>query len=154
MAGPIVVGVVYSGLVIVLSFLKPNAARIFLGIFFLAMGLGVNTYFLITEPSFVYDYGKDAWFPLYRILNDRIIAPAPRVFAVLLVVFEIAMGVFLLSRRRWVKAGLIGVTVFVLALVPINIVQGVWALSIIGTIYLSTRNFDTGLLAMIKRRRP
>jgi hypothetical protein len=66
MVGPIVAGAVYSVLVIALSFLKPNAARIFLGIFFLATGLGVNLSFLLTQPSFVYDYGKNAWLPLYR----------------------------------------------------------------------------------------
>ena len=78
MVGPIVAGIIYSLLVIVLSFLKPNAARIFLGFFFLAMGLGVNLSFLLTQPSFVYDYGKNAWLPLYQTLSDRIIEPAPR----------------------------------------------------------------------------
>lgn len=153
MVGPIVAGVVYSLLVIVLSFFRPNAGRIFLGIFFLAMGIGVNLSFLVRQPTFVYNYGKNAWLPLYRTLSDSIIAPGPIVFGILLVLFEITMGVFLLSRRRWVKAGLIGTSVFVTALVPINIVQGIWALSIVGNIYLLTRSFDTGLLAMVKNRK-
>jgi hypothetical protein len=153
MAGPIVAGVLYSVLVIVLSFLKPNAARIFLGIFFLAMGLGVNLSFLLTQPSFVYDYGKNSWLPLYRILSDTLIAPAPLMFGILLIVFEVTIGVLLLSRRGWVRVGLVGVTVFVLALIPINPIQGIWALSIVGTIYLLTRSFDTGLLGMIAKRK-
>jgi hypothetical protein len=154
MVGPIVAGVAYSALVVFLSFAKPNTARIFLGIFFFVMGLGVNLFFLITQPSFIYDYGKNAWLPLYRLLSDRIIAPAPILFGILLILFEVAMGVFLLSRRGWVTAGLIGVTVFVLALIPISAVQGVWALSVIGTIYLLTRRFDTGVVGMMKNRKP
>ena len=57
------------------------------------MGLGVNFSFLLTQPSFVYTYGKNAWFPLYRTLSDYILAPAPMVFGILLIVFEIAMGI-------------------------------------------------------------
>ena len=53
MVGPIVAGAVYSLLVIVLGFFRPNTGRIFLGIFFLAMGIGVNLSFLITQPTFV-----------------------------------------------------------------------------------------------------
>jgi hypothetical protein len=151
--GPIVAGIIYSLLVIVLSFSKPNAARLFLGFFFLAMGLGVNLSFLLTQPSFVYDYGKNAWLPLYRTLSDHVIAPVPMVFSILLILFEITMGIFLLSRGRWVKAGLVGVTVFVLALIPINIMQGLWALSVVGTIYLLTRRFDMGLLGIVKNRK-
>ena len=153
MVGPIIAGAVYSVLVIVLSFLKPNAARIFLGIFFLAMGLGVNLSFLLTQPSFVYDYGANARLPLYRTLSDSIIVPAPMVFGILLIIFEIATGILLLSHRGWVKVGLIGSSAFVLALVPINFAQGIWALSIVGTIYLLTRSFNTGLLGMVKNRK-
>jgi hypothetical protein len=67
MTGPIVVGFVYSLIVIVLSVLKPNAGRIVLGIFFLAMGLGVN---------------------LTMALIGRIIGSAPLLFGILLIGFE------------------------------------------------------------------
>ena len=153
MAGPIVVGAVYSLFVIVLSLLKPNAGRIFLGFFFVAMGVGVNVAFLLTQPSFVADYGREAWLPLYRTLTETIIAPRPRIFGILLILFEIAMGLLLLSRGAWVKVGLIGTMIFVLALVPIYVTQIVWAVSMAANVYLLTKNFDTGLVKMIADRR-
>lgn len=153
MAGPIVVGAVYSLFVIVLSLLKPNAGRIFLGFFFVAMGVGVNVAFLLTQPSFVADYGREAWLPLYRTLTETIIAPRPRIFGILLILFEVAMGLFLLSRGIWVKVGLIGTMIFVLALVPIHVTQIVWAVSVAANVYLLTKNFDTGFVKMIADRR-
>jgi len=152
-AGPIVVGAVYSLFVIVLSLLKPNAGRIFLGFFFVAMGVGVNVAFLLTQPSFVADYGREAWLPLYRTLTETIIAPRPRIFGILLILFEVAMGLLLLSRGAWVKVGLIGTMIFVLALVPIYVTQIVWAVSMAANVYLLTKNFDTGLVKMIADRR-
>ena len=153
MAGPIVVGAVYSLFVIVLSLLKPNAGRIFLGFFFVAMGVGVNVAFLLTQPSFVADYGREAWLPLYRTLTETIIAPRPRIFGILLILFEVAMGLLLLSRGAWVKVGLIGTMIFVLALVPIYVTQIVWAVSMAANVYLLTKNFDKGLVKMIADRR-
>jgi len=152
-AGPIVVGAVYSLFVIVLSLLRPNAGRIFLGFFFVAMGVGVNVAFLLTQPSFVADYGREAWLPLYRALTETIIVPQPRIFGILLILFEVAMGLLLLSRGAWVKVGLIGTMIFVLALVPIYVTQIVWAVSMAANVYLLTKNFDTGLVKMIADRR-
>ena len=152
MAGPIVVGVVYSLFVIVLSLLKPNAGRIFLGFFFVAMGIGVNVAFLLTQPSFVSDYGREAWLPLYRTLTESVIAPQPRIFGILLILFEVAMGLFLLSSGAWVKVGLIGTMIFVLALVPIHVAQIAWAGSVVANVYLLTKSFDTGVVKMIANR--
>ncbi len=108
MIGPIIAGIVFSLLVIVLSFVKPNAGRIFLGIFFVAMGLGVNIAFLLTDPIYIVTYGRGAWLPLYRTLTESIITFNPSLFAILLIVFEVAMGLLMLSRGAGVKVGLIG----------------------------------------------
>jgi len=150
--GPIVVGVVYSLFVIVLSLLRPNAGRIFLGIFFIAMGIGVNVTFLLTQPAFVLNYGRESWLPLYRTLTDSVIALSPMTFGILLILFEAAMGLFLLSKEVWVKVGLIGTTIFVLALVPIHIAQIAWAGSVVAHVYLLTKSFDTSLVKMIHKR--
>lgn len=153
MTGAIVAGAAYSLLLSVLSFLKPNAGRIFLGIFFLVMGIGVNGSFLLTQPTFVYDYGHSAHLSLYRTLAESIIAPAPMVFGILLIFFEVTMGTFLLSSGRWVKAGLIGTMAFVLMLVPIHYAQAVWAVSIVANIYLLTRRFDASVVMIFRNRK-
>lgn len=152
MAGPIITGAVFSLVLIVLSIVKPNAGRIFLGVFFLVMGIGVNGTYLFTQPSFVFDYGYNAQFALYRSLTESIIGPAPLAFGIILIVFEVTMGIFLLSRGRLVKIGLIGAMAFVLMLVPIHYAQAVWAVSIGANIYLLTKHFNEGLLKMIKTR--
>jgi hypothetical protein len=153
MVGPIFVGIVYSLIVIILSVLKPNAGRVVLGIFFLAMGLGVNLNFALTQPTFVLEYGSGAWLPLYRTLTARIIGSAPLLFAVLLIVFEVSMGILLLARGAAVKIGLVGTMVFVLALVPIALAQIAWAVSIAGHIYLLTRRFDSDVVTLLRERR-
>jgi hypothetical protein len=152
MAGPIIVGILYSLLVIILCFFKPNAGRIFLGIFFLAMGLGVNLPFLLTIPSFIVDYGRGAWVPLFRTLTENIIALNPVVFGVLLILFEVIMGIFLLSKGVPVKVGLIGTMIFILLLIPLHMIQLVWAISAAAHVYLLTKSFNTSLLEMIKSR--
>lgn len=152
MVGPIVVGVVYSLFVIVLSLLRPNAGRIFLGIFFIAMAIGVNVTFLLTQPDFVLNYGREAWLPLYRTLTESVIALSPTAFGILLILFEVAMGLFLLSKGVWVKVGLIGTMMFVLALVPIHIAQIAWAGSVVANVYLLTKSFDTAFVTMICKR--
>lgn len=92
MAGPIITGVVFLLAVIVISVLKPNAGRIALGFFFLAMGLGVNTAFLATHPQFVTDYGADSWLPLYSTLTRIVIAPNAGLFT------------SSSSKQRWVSS--------------------------------------------------
>ena len=153
MAAPIAVGLVYSAVVVVLSLIRPNAARIFLGIFFLVMGLGVNLTFVLTQSSFVYDYGVNSWLPLYRILIERIIGINPAVFGVLLIVFEVTMGLFLLSRGVWVKIGLVATMAFVLLLVPIHPAQIAWIGPVAANIYLLTKNFEADLIMMIRSRK-
>jgi hypothetical protein len=87
------------------------------------MGIGVNVAFLLTQPSFVADYGREAWLPFYRTLTESVIAPQPRVFGILLILFEVVMGLFLLSSGVGVKLGLIGSMIFVLALIPLYVSQ-------------------------------
>ena len=62
------------------------------------MGLGVNIAFLLTDPIYIVTYGRGAWLPLYRTLTERIITFNPSLFAILLIVFEVAMGLLMLSR--------------------------------------------------------
>ncbi len=152
MAGPIITGLAFSATVIFLSFWRPNTGRIVLGFFFIVMGLGINLTFVLTNPNFIAEYGSSAWLPLYRILTERIIAVNPLLFGILLIIFEIIMGCFLLSKGIWVKLGLIGTMIFVLMLVPIALEQIVWAAVIVANIYLLTKNFDTSFPTMLRAR--
>ena len=153
MIAPIVAGILFSLLAMILGLLRPNGYRVFLGIFFLAMGIGVNLAFLLTQPDFVYVYGRNSWWPLYRTLTERIIGASTGVFGIALIVFEVLMGVFLLSRGVWVKIGLIATMVFVLALIPISPAQIAWVGPVVANCYLLTSRFETGVVGLIRTRR-
>ena len=56
MLAPYIVSAVFVVSVVALCIAKPNAGRIFLGLFFLAMALGVNGAFVLTGPQFYVDY--------------------------------------------------------------------------------------------------
>lgn len=153
MTGPIISGIVFSLLVITLALWKPNGARIFLGFFFIAMGIGVNVPFVLMQPNFVLNYGQGAWLPLYRTLSDSIIAINPAAFGILLIIFEVLMGFLLLNKGTKVKIGLVGISLFVIMLTPLYISQIAWAGAVIGFGYLLTQDFDKNLSEMIQDRR-
>lgn len=152
MAGPIITGLLFSLFLIIFSWKKPNGARIFLGIFFIIMGLGINVPFLLIKPNFIAEYGQGAWFPLYRTLTDLIIKPYPYLFGILLICFEITMGVLLLGKKKSVKIGLIGTMLFIIMLSPLYKSQLAWTISIIGHIFLLKKEFNTSFIELIRKR--
>jgi len=56
MLTPYVVSTVFVLAVVVLCFARPNAGRIFLGLFFMAMGIGVHGEIILTNPQGVYGF--------------------------------------------------------------------------------------------------
>ena len=153
---PIITGVVFSLFVIALCFWRPNAGRVFLGFFFIAMGLGVNLMFLLFAPEefgeFIVEYGGGALLVTHRWLSSEVLARAPVVVGGLVVVFEVLMGLLILGKGTPVKVGLIGSMVFVVALAPVSVIQIVWAGMLIGQGYLLTQEFDRSVLDMLSER--
>lgn len=49
--------------VVLLCFLRPNAGRVFLGLFFVVMALGVNGSFTFGNPEAYLDYVEGALVP-------------------------------------------------------------------------------------------
>jgi len=72
--------------------------------------------FLSIIITLVFDYGKDAWLPLYQILTKTVIGLNPWLFGLLLILFEVTMGILILAKEFLVKIGLIGTMLFVLHL--------------------------------------
>src|SRR5688500_13779418 len=89
---PLLVSSVFVLAVVLLCFARPNAGRIFLGFFFLAMALGVNGSFTFGNPQAYVDYAEGALIPLYSSLAIRVISISPVAFGILLMAFEITMG--------------------------------------------------------------
>src|SRR5215210_7755643 len=107
-------------LVLLLCLVRPGAGRIFLGIFFLVMAIGVNVA-LGTDAALI---------PLYRWFFENVVALVPPLFGLLAAAYEITIALMMLSKGRYVKWGLIGGIVFLIAITPL----GIWTL-----VHLQTR---------------
>ena len=111
--------------VLVLCLLQPNAGRIFLGIFFLVMAIGVNVVLVLVAPDqFVALGTDDALILLYRWFFENFVALAPPLFGLLAAAYEVTIALMMLSRGKYAKWGLIGGIVFLVGTTPL----GVWTL--------------------------
>jgi hypothetical protein len=97
---------VLSSLVLVLCVLRPNAGRVFLGLYFLVMAIGVNVVLVFVAPDqFVALGTNDAMVPLYRWFFENVVALAPPLFGSLAAAYEVAIALLMLSKGRYVKWG-------------------------------------------------
>lgn len=146
MTGPVLVSSVFVLVVVVLCFLKPNAGRIFLGLFFLVMALGVNGSFTFGNPQAYLDYASGALIPFYRDLAVAVVTFfTPVIFGLLLMAFEIAVALLLLHKGRPVKIGLIGAILFVVGISPMDTLQLVWLGLVVGLGYLLTKEYNVSV---------
>ena len=150
MLTPILVSSIFVLAVVVLCFAKPNAGRIFLGIFFLVMALGVNGSFTFGNPQAYIDYASGALIPLDRALTVNVISISPFLFGLLLMAFEITMGLLLLHKHKSVKIGLLGTMLFLAGMAPLDWVQLPWLGLIVAEIHLFKHDFDRSLWEMIR----
>ena len=149
---PMVVSSVFILAVVILCLTKPNAGRIFLGLFFLVMAIGVNGSFTFTNPQAYIEYASGALIPIYRDIPLTIVELNPVLFGLTLMAFEIAMGLLLFHKGKSVKVGLIGTMCFLVIIAPLSVIQLPWLGLIIGQAYLLTKEFDTSFLEMIRSK--
>jgi hypothetical protein len=116
------------------------------------MAIGVNGFFLLTYPQGYEEYLSGALLPLYQELTARTVALYPVFYGLLLFVFEVAMGLLILSKRIYVKIGLLGTTIFLMALAPVSTLQWPWLGLAAAQIYLLTKEFDRSLAEMLRSR--
>lgn len=117
---------VFCLVVLALCALRPGGGRIFLGIFYLAMALGVNVVLVLVAPDQFVALGTDA--PLlrpYEWFFAEVVARAPLAFGLLAAAYEVAAGLLLLGKGRWVRWGAAAGIVHLLAITPL----GVWTLA-------------------------
>ena len=146
----LITSAVFSVLVLILCLVRPGAGRIFLGIFFLVMAVGVNVVLVLVAPGqFVALGTNDALIPLYRWFFENVVALAPPFFGLLAATYEITIALMMLSKGRYVRWGLIGGIVFLIAITPL----GTWTLAnpilAVALAYLLTKEYDRSLLEML-----
>ena len=152
MLGPIVTGILFSLVMLGISLKNPNLGRIILGMFFLVMAIGVNGTITLSNPQLYVDYGQQALIPIYREFCLTIIALNPKVFGLLLIAYEITIGLLMLNRGTRVKIGMIGSILFLIAISPISLIQIPWLGLVIAPGYLLTKDFETTFLDIVKAK--
>lgn len=149
MSTSMLVSIVFVLLVVIFCFAKPNAARIFLGFFFLTMALGVNGSFTFGNPQAYLDYANGALIPFYRTVTVSVISVSPFGFGLLVMAFEITMALLLLHKGRAVKLGLLGTMLFLARMTPLDWLQLPWLGLIIGELYLLRLDFERSFLDIL-----
>jgi hypothetical protein len=145
---------VFCLLVLVLCLLRPNAGRIFVGIFFLIMAIGVNVVLVLVAPDLFVGLGTDAPIvPLYRWFFENVVALAPPLFGLLAAACEVTIALMMLSKGKYAKWGLIGGIVFLIGITPL----GVWTLAnpimAAAVALLLRKEYDRRVVEMLRFRR-
>ena len=140
-------------LVLLLCLVRPYAGRIFVGIFFLIMAVGVNVVLVLVAPDQFVALGTDApVVSLYRWFFENVVALVPPLFGLLAAGYEITIALMMLFKGGYVKWGLIGGIVFLIAITPL----GVWTLGnpimALALAYLLTKEYDRTFLEMLHLR--
>ncbi|MFZ5822837.1 MAG: hypothetical protein ACOY94_00630 [Bacillota bacterium] len=142
---------VFSVLYMLFCIYLPGPARIFAGLFYMVMG-GVNLVLVVLFPEAFVLIGSEPLLALYRPIFESLVPKAPGAWGLLIALFEGAMG-FMILRKGWIaRLGLIGYTVFCLAIVPLNwMAFPAWCLAV-GHIHILRRGaFDRTLPEVLRR---
>jgi hypothetical protein len=131
---------------------KPNAGRIAMGLFFIAMAIGVNGALLLADPHSYVTFAGGSPIPLYRELALRVVAPSPMLFGLALVAFELTVGVLAWQRGRAVRLGLAGMALFLLGIIPLGAEELPNAVLAAALVYLGTKEFDATLVEAVRAR--
>lgn len=135
--------------VIILGILKPNIGRIFLGIFYLVMAIGINIPNAITNPQSTVQMGEASLLGFYRILFSEVVSKAPVLFILAIAIFQITMGLLILNKHKYVKYGLTGASVFLILITPFGYIQIPWLGIAAIQLYLLTKDFNETFIEII-----
>jgi hypothetical protein len=136
--------------VMILCYVKPNYGRIFLGIFYLIMAIGVNMVNAIINPQTTVQMGEASLLGFYRTIFSEVVSKAPALFILAIAIFELVMGLLILNKHKRVKIGLVGTTIFLLLITPFGYIQIPWLGIALIQIYLLRKDFDKTFIEIVK----
>jgi hypothetical protein len=134
----------------VLCWWRPGAGRIFWGRVYLAMALGVNVVLVVVAPDQFVALGADApLVPFVATFFERVVAQSPPLFGLLAAAYEVAVGLLLLGKGRWVTWGVIAGIVHLIGITPL----GVWTLAnpvgALALVMLLRQSYDRSLVELL-----
>ncbi|MFO8036566.1 MAG: hypothetical protein R6U57_08095 [Anaerolineales bacterium] len=83
-----------------------NWLRGFVAAFYL-LGWPLHVYFGLFDPAIYEGFGYTALIPGFNLFWQEFVMPRITLLALLLAVFQISVGLLLIYRKNWVKAGLV-----------------------------------------------
>jgi hypothetical protein len=95
-----------------------EAWRAFVGIAYLAAACFNSVYTLPRHDTVIDVYGEDAWFPILGDFISDVFVPNGELFMVLVVSFEVAVAVLILSRDKFVDVGVVASLGWLLVVLP------------------------------------
>ena len=102
-----------------------NVARYIFGVIYL-LGAGFNITLVVTNGWQIFiGFADETFFPLYREAWMAIAAPNITLIIVLLIAFEICLGLLFIIKRKYMKTALILGILFCLASMP-TMVQAIY----------------------------
>jgi hypothetical protein len=146
----LIIWLVFVLVVLAFCWVKPNAARIFLGFFFIVMGIGFHVVLILLNPHGYDGFSTSAFLPLYRWGFRAIVMPYPLAFALVAAAFEITVGLLMLSKRQYTKPALIAGSLFLLAITPLGVETLPNALLAFGLVYLATKEFPISFWEQVR----
>jgi hypothetical protein len=133
--------------------LKPQAARIFIGLFFAAMGLGIHGAFIATNPHSYVDLAANAPWGIYRDIGRWLIEPNPLVFGIFMLTFETVTAALILGRGRYVRWGLLGAILFLVGITPLGLEELPNVILAASMAFLLTQDFPTDVWTILSSHR-
>jgi len=102
-----------------------NVARIIFGIIYL-LGAGFNIFLVVTEGWQIYiGFADETFLPFYREAWMAVAAPNITLIVMLLIAFEISLGLLFIISRKYMKIALILGILFCLVSMP-TMVQAIY----------------------------
>lgn len=139
--------------VAVFCFFRPQAGRLFVGVFFGVMGLGVHGSLVISDPEGYIGFAGQALLPFYRQIGLFLTEPNPRAFGIVMLILELTLAALILSRGRWVKVGILGAILFLVGISPLSYDVMPNLLLAAALAYLLTQDFPRDVFTMLHDRR-
>lgn len=99
----------------------PELDRLFLGLWYVPLGILLHASAALSGNPQAYNLFTDsAYLPVYRILFGSFVPQNAPLFAAVIAVVELILGVLIFSRGQAVKLGLLFSAIFQILLVPLG----------------------------------
>jgi hypothetical protein len=98
-----------------------NVARIIFGIIFLLGAMANITLTIVNGPESYHSFADNTFWPWYLDAWQTVVVPYMLAFIIVLIVFEISLGLLFIINRKYLKIALVLGILFCLASMPVMI---------------------------------